>query len=133
MKTKSVHFYVQRNTNFGSGGVIPFELARLNEGDAFNLSSGVFTAPVKGIYNFQFSGLKDRSAINLDIYLRVNDRYVGVAYTSHSPEHHAVSLSASLRLEAGDNVYLYKYAGVLYDSSNHYTHFSGWLVEEDLM
>ena len=44
IKTKNAHFYVQRKSSFGiPNAVIPFELAPLNEGNAFNWLSGIFT------------------------------------------------------------------------------------------
>jgi len=47
---------------------------------------------------------------------------------------HVVSLAASLRLKAGDRVNLFNTGdGILYDNADHYTHFTGWLVEEDLV
>ncbi len=136
VKTKTVHFYAQRNSTFSTGGIIPFELARLNEESAFNLISGIFTVPVPGIYHFDFSTLKENTANYLGIYLRVNDANVGYAYTwqSATGSQDVVSLSASLRLAKGDTVNLYNAGSgsVLLDNGNHHTHFSGWLVEEDL-
>lgn len=136
MKTNIVHFYVQRNSSFGpGGGVIPFQLMKLNVGNAFNLTSGTFTVPVKGIYHFQFSALKSGTATHLDIYLHVNGVTLGLAHTSQSASGSGdtVSLSASLQLEENERVNLYNHRGVLYDDSNHYTHFSGWLMEEELL
>jgi len=108
----------------------------LNEGDAFNLGSGYFTTPVKGIYHFQFSAVKSGPSKNLFIYLQVNGVNFGIAYTHQSDRVHnaaGVSLSASLRLAAGDRVNLLNNGGELYDNDNHWTHFTGWLVEEELM
>ena len=138
LKTKSVHFYVQRNSIFNTPkSIIPFELARLNEGDAFNLSSGIFTAPVNGIYHFQFSAVKGLHDTYLDIFLQVNGANIALAYTHqpYSPGNIVVSMSASLRLAAGDKVNLFNLNnGGLHDSTDdHFTHFSGWLVEEYLM
>jgi len=100
------------------------------------LASGTFTVPVPGIYNFQFSAVKSSSATKLNIEFRVNDVNVGETWTVQAAtgSNDVVSLSASLRLKAGDTVKLYNYgSGVLADSSYHYTHFSGWLVEEELI
>jgi len=122
------------------GGVIPFELARLNEGEAMHLESGIFTAPVSGIYHFEFTGLKDKSVAGLLISLQVNGVPTGVdgigsAFTSQTGigSYDGVFLSASLRLKVNDRVSLFHIGrGVVYDDeSAHYNHFSGWLMEED--
>jgi len=138
VKTKNVHFYVQRNGSFGTvNAVIPFELARLNKGGAMNLASGIFTAPVAGIYHFEFAGVKGRNSDYLDVFLQVNGDNVGIAYTddySHTKSALVISLTASLRLKINDRVNLFKRNfGVLEDNSLHHTHFTGWLVDEELI
>jgi len=136
-KTKNIHFYVQKNLTFSApNAVIPFELARLNEGGAFNFSSGIFTIPVPGIYHFDLSAVKSHLAQYLSIHLQVNGATLGNTFTSKSTtgSRDVVSLSASLRLAKGDRVNLVNNGnGVIYDDKGHVTHFSGWLVEEDLM
>jgi len=135
VKTKGVQFYVQRNTSFGTSGVIPFDLDPVNEGEAMDLSSGVFTAPVHGIYHFSFAGVKDFSSYNLGVHLLVNGGNVAVA--NGNPQRtgglESISLTASLRLKTGDKVHLWLTVGMLYDDVSHFTHFTGWLVEEELM
>ena len=136
VKTKNVHFYVQRNSSFvKANSVIPFELARLNKGSAMNLVSGIFTAPVTGVYNFQFTGVKDSSSNCLGISLQVNGDNVGFAYTedfNRSKAAFVISLTSSLRLKINDKVNLYKRSsGILYDDRLHLTHFTGWLVGEE--
>jgi len=113
-------------------------LARVNEGDAFNLTSGIFTVPVPGIYHFDFSAVKYYTSKSLDIHLQVNGANVGFANThTHQPKDAqnlaVVSLSASFQLAAGDKVTMFNSLGMLYDNRKHFTHFSGWLVEEYLM
>ena len=138
VKTKTVHFYVQRESNFDTPFAIsPFDVAPVNEGGAFNLTSGIFTVPVPGIYHFDFSALKSAEiSTYLSIYLQVNGADVGAAFSFQSAtgSEDVVSLNASLQLEAGDKVNLYNFVnGAFIDDISHRTHFSGWLVEEKLM
>lgn len=135
IKTKSIHFYVQRSSSF-SGSVIPFQVSRLNYGGAMNLESGVFTSPVSGIYHFEFSAQKAKSDHILKVALQVNEVTIGVAETNlmRAEENlNSISLTASLQLTANDRVRLYKFDGELYDDQSHHTHFTGWLIEEDLV
>lgn len=133
VKTKSVHFYVQRKTSFRmDNAIIPFEVDVLNIGEAMDLKSGVFTAPVSGVYHFEFTGTKDKSDKQLDILLEVNGTHVAEAHSSGAVKSTLnLFITVSLRLKAGDRVNLYKSGGVLYDSNAHYTHFTGWLAEQD--
>jgi len=136
IKTKSVHFYVQRNNPWNNAvGLIHFDLAPLNEGGAFNLSLRSFIVPVPGIYHFYLSAVKYRlSGKHLQIRLQVNGKGTGISAENGQggSAGDVVSLSASLRLAAGDRVNLYLVNGGLYDDHAQYTHFTGWLVEEEL-
>jgi len=78
----------------------------------------------------------------LDILLQVNGADVGRALTNHgvTGTWDTVSLSASLRLGKGDRVKVYNFNDAAYthsselaDNEKHWTHFSGWLVEEEFM
>jgi len=105
------------------------------------LSSGIFTVPVPGIYHFDLSAVKDGGAKSLAIYLQVNGANVGRAETNQftSGAYETVSLSASFRLAAGDRVNLYMWnSGQTFEDGNNYsgghlTHFTGSLLEEELM
>lgn len=111
-------------------------MTRINEEKAFNLASGIFTVPVPGIYHFNFSAVKLSNAAYLTIYLQINGANVGTAATNQytTGSNDVVCLSASLRLVEGDTVNLWNAGGTLWDRpDNHNTHFTGWLVEEDLV
>ncbi len=136
IKTKSVHFYVKRETLLKANGTISFEVEELNVGKAMNLATGLFTAPVNGIYHFEFSALKYSDKISSFVHLYVNGVKIGSSYADAHDGHYIAhsGISASLRLSTGDRVWLNKTSGVLDDYENdHFTHFTGWLMEEDLM
>lgn len=137
VKTKSIHFFVQRSTNFNlTNTVIPFDIEWLNEGEAMNLATGIFIVPLDGIYHFQFSALKSVNAsTNTFVFLQVNGIHISASYAPSelSPYLSLSAIHASLRLKTGDQVCLFKTTGFLADGSNKYTQFTGWLVEEDLV
>jgi len=113
-----------------------FEMERLNVGGGMNFKSGIFTVPVSGTYHFEFSGLKSDDNVSLAVSLEVNGKNVHYAFIGNStkPIFMPISLSSSLHLKVGDKVNLFKGGnGHLRDNQNYFTHFSGWLVEEDLV
>lgn len=140
IKTSPVHFYVQRESSVypGNGMVLRWEKSRLNMGNAMDLTSGVFTAPRGGIYHFEFSGVKDASTKSLVIKIRLNGIVVGTAEACTSPIviYEATSLHSTLQLNKGDRIDLWITGETsLYDQKDenvYRTHFTGWLIEEDL-
>ena len=131
IKSSPVYFYVQRYSNFVYSNVaIPFDLERLNVGGGMNLTSGIFTTPRPGTYFFTFSGISGNQD-PLYIGLHVNGSNIGTGYSSSFTG--TFTLQSTLHLNAGDQVSMQiTYgSGILYDGS-HYTHFTGWLLQEDL-
>ena len=134
LKTKSVHFYVQRTTTDGTPGRIPFQKEILNVGGAMNLSTGFFTVPVNGVYHFEFAALKDVSN-NLEshAHLIVNGKEVATSYAKEGEFFIGHSgISASLLLKAGDTVGIEQTDGGFADWHHRYTHFTGRLVEQQI-
>ena len=137
VKSSPVYFYVQRSTSFSTEGVaIPFEVTRLNAGNAMNAGSGIFTAPKPGIYFFSFSGVgSTKSYIGTELYLNGNLIGTGWAETESNYDHPTFTLQSTLQLNAGDQISLKLTSGgngYLDDNGSHYTHFTGWLLQEDL-
>jgi hypothetical protein len=153
VKSTPVHFYVQRSSSFSSfGPPIAFELARVNEGNAMNLTSGIFTAPRPGIYFFSFTGLVEfpasSSRVFLGVSLYLNDIYlldrIGTGYVAESntvtDQLSPLTLQSTLNLKKGDQVWVaipenYLPTGAfLYDNSySHYSHFTGFMLEEEIV
>jgi len=125
---------VQRLHDFNlTDVVLPFELELLNIGGGMNTASGVFTAPVDGLYHFEFSALKMLDESKIFVHLQVNGVTKVTSYATSLPYFLALpSINAYIRLKTGDQVWLYKGVGTLRDDYR-YTQFAGQLVEEDLV
>ena len=141
MKSSPVYFYVQKTMPQTVVGRVPFELTRLNVGRAMDASSGIFTAPVDGIYSFYISGVaKPLSASShyLRIALMLNDNQIGLGGSDNPNDGsaHTYSLQSTLELKAGDQVWMTVHAltsgARLFDDWDHYTHFSGHLLQEHM-
>jgi hypothetical protein len=118
----------------------------VNEGNAIDLTSGKFTAPRPGIYFFSFTGLANfpasSSPVRLGVSLYLNGGQIGsgrveeanTAYDQKSP----LTLQSTLNLKKGDQVWitinLQSTGAYLLDSSSlHFTHFTGWMLEEEIV
>lgn len=124
------------------GGSIPFDVANINVGNAMDISTGIFTAPVKGTYFFAFSGnayLNPPPYEHTYLYVKLshNGNNVGQTMTEiyDTDGYHTLSLDIMLNMEAGDQVWLEMPIAKnahLSDGEHHTNHFVGWLVEEDI-
>jgi hypothetical protein len=150
IKSSPTYFSVKRTSPFKTTDTpIPFDFSLVNTGGAMNLTSGVFTAPVAGIYSFSFHGLAEfqetKSTIPyLAVGLFVNSERVALALTEESNtlmdkskgQRSPLSLATTIELQKGDQVWLDMFvksgAIALYDNANSHTDFSGWLVQEDI-
>jgi hypothetical protein len=146
VKSAPVHFYAQRNSHFTTTGTpIPFNLARVNEGNAMNLQTGKFTAPRPGIYFFSFTGQAQFPASSSTVWLGVkfylNGNLIGSGYVEESNtvagQRSPLTLKSTLNLKKGDQVWLEIAAqstgAYLYDDGYHNTHFTGFILEEEIL
>jgi hypothetical protein len=145
VKSAPVHFYVQRNSPFNTYGTpIPFKFARVNEGNAMDLTSGKFTAPRPGIYFFSFAGVASlytsSSWAQLFVGLYLNGNRIGsnfvVDYNGPLDQFSPVTLQSTLKLGKGDEVWVQITSvtslSYLYDDGNYSTHFTGFMLEEEI-
>ena len=146
VKLAPVHFYVQRNTEFNTKSTpIPFDLAVVNEANAMNLASGIFMAPVTGIYYFSFTGVAEFPASSSRLYLIVglylNGDNIGRGDAQEantvSDQYGQLTAQLTLNLKKGDQIWLQITdisSGVnLYDDNYHYTHFTGFMLQEEIV
>ena len=133
MKSSHVIFHVQRSTSITSQlGVIPFEIVRMNVGNAMNITSGIFRVPKAGTYYFTFSAVKTGTATTY-VSLYLFNSLVSSSYTTAVNDYYSLSLSSTLKLNVGDQISVRLRSGNLYDSSSYYnTNFNGILLQEDI-
>ena len=111
----------------GAGSTVTYNSTILNTGN-MNLTTGLFTAPVAGIYHFTFSGFRQDAAGTTSIVFIVN----GVAqsqrsYTSDASNNYSpLNLATTRRMAAGDTIGVYVQNGALH--GNYTSEFSGFLV-----
>ena len=146
VKTAPAYFYVQGNTAFNTSNVpIPFQVSRLNIGNAMNLSTGKFTAPAKGTYFFSFTGHAQfptsSSVLTLAVGLYLNGNYIGLSfveeYQTVNPQETPLTMQSTLKLNKGDQVWMqikYISTGVrLFSDSSYWTHFTGHILGEEIV
>ncbi|TKS65870.1 Cerebellin-2 Cerebellin-like protein [Collichthys lucidus] len=120
-----------------SGSVGPFDeettlifsKSITNIGRAYDRTSGVFTAPVRGLYFFSFTAA-DYLKGYMGVYLYRNNQPIvfNLALNDHGG-YASTSNGVALQLEEGDGVRLSLPASYrLYDDSRNFTVFSGFLL-----
>ena len=119
VKSLPVYFYVQRSTGFNTTNTsITFDTARLNDGGAMNLSSGIVTAPRTGTYFFSFSAIAAfpttssvTQAVRVGLFLNGNliawDGEAEDANTTNGQNYQPV-LHSTLCLQAEDKAYIFR-------------------------
>jgi hypothetical protein len=106
---------------------MPFEGETLNVGNAFNVTSGVFTAPRTGTYFFAFSSLSDQY-YGFYFYLTVNDtRIANCDAVSQSDGRKNCYILYTVKLVSGDEVKVSLKQGSISSAL-----FTGVLLAEDI-
>lgn len=100
-----------------------------NIGDGYDLNSGIFTAPVNGVYYFSFSTYGYNTHVMGAILLKNNVRQISTYDSPTTDGSDSSSNAAVLQLAAGDKVNVELWDdGRVYDNLNGHTTFSGFLL-----
>jgi hypothetical protein len=110
-----------------------------------DLTTGKFTAPRPGIYFFSFAAVaRLASSSDVDFWSRLylNGNYIGESGVDENngpvDQYNPVTLQSTLNLKKGDQLWMQiEYYGssssYLHDNGNHHTHFTGFMLEEEIV
>lgn len=101
-----------------------------NTGQAYNLHTGIFTAPVKGFYYFRFTALNYRKGLHGGVRLYHNSKSIIYNEDYNTDSHNEyVSNAVILELQEGDVVYMRLPSGRgVHDNGANHSTFSGFLL-----
>lgn len=121
-------FYAYNPTNTTSGAVKIWQTTRQNVGSCYNTSTGVFTAPVAGTYQFQ-TFFHNATSANAQASFRLNgsDIMEMKFQFGTTPNYSTLTGSISLLLNAGDTISVFYASGTLTGTNEAFSSFSGFL------
>ncbi|XP_052356871.1 complement C1q-like protein 4 [Oncorhynchus keta] len=101
-----------------------------NVGGAYNVETGEFTAPVRGVYYIRFTANAPTDVTLSSMLYKNGAKVILAAHESPSGEgSDTASNGATLLLEEGDSLQMMLWANTqVWDNANHHSTFSGFLL-----
>jgi hypothetical protein len=117
------------STDYSMGDtVIPYDEFIMQIGGGMDLSTGIFTAPIAGIYSFTGTWLDSYTTSVGDVLIRKNGSVIGNAH-SYEQTVGSFGITVLVSLVEGDTVDTYLDGGAITSSSLYkYAHFTGNLI-----
>ncbi|CAC5396667.1 C1QL [Mytilus coruscus] len=129
VKEESVAFTaITTNGDALPNGPIIYDKVVTNVGKAYSARSGIFHAPVPGVYSFSFS-LMGLHSNPFYMFLYKNNAEITRLYTAGGGRHEVSSNTVYLTLKKGDEVYTKGTEGKKLYASEPYNMFSGVLIK----
>jgi hypothetical protein len=124
-----------------NGSTLKFNNVMLNLGGGYNGTTGIFTAPLKGVYSFTLSigiNAPEEASNYLNFHIMKNKDIVGFLFVEWEGKWLKRTESTVVELEKGDRVHVMVANAPVefgdlpgasdYPGSTHTSHFSGFLV-----
>ncbi|XP_052101997.1 complement C1q-like protein 3 isoform X2 [Mytilus californianus] len=118
-----------KSKSLSSKEIIKFNKVFTNIQNGYNPSTGIFTAPIAGVYQFSSVVMSDNGKF-LVATLWLNDTVVSSVYIKGSA-YQTGALSMILDVQKGDQIAVKSYGNyVIYSDSLNYSTFSGSLISQ---
>ena len=109
--------------------MVKFEDARVNRGQGYDPSTGVFTAPRKGLYHISCLILGMNGPV-FPYQLKKNDAVYTYGYSTKG-SYISSSISSLVEMKKGDRVFIkHGNSGSVQIHGEHYSTFSGYFLQE---
>jgi hypothetical protein len=113
----------------GINDVVKFEDVRVNRGQGYNPSTGVFTAPRKGLYHISCLILGNNGHV-VTYQLNKNDAVYTYGYSTKGV-YTSSTISSLMEMKKGDRVFIKHRTSVSEQiNGNHHSTFSGYFLQE---
>ena len=110
--------------NLATNGRVVFGIEDLNEGNGYDPSTGIFTAPASGVFVFDWTTLTQLGKLGFTS-LVVNGKFKSWIYCYGAKTNQACSKMTVVKLKQGDKVWIGVFSGPAYINTQ-YTSFSGY-------
>lgn len=132
---KGVFFNVGRTTPFRQlGRIINYDYARLNVGNGLDTTTGIFVAPVGGVYAFHFNGYYKDIPFTFADHAEVNIYLNGsklIGKTTKSQKYGSLPFSIVLNLVSCNSIAAVLRMDHIFDNQNMHTQFCGYLLKKE--
>ncbi|PVD39583.1 hypothetical protein C0Q70_02218 [Pomacea canaliculata] len=116
--------------NVATDGTMMYNTAQINIGGAFNTVTGVFTAPIAGLYVF-FANCMSVATTDLDLGILVDGQRYGGCYSFTQEGNGQGANMVTVHLTQGQQVWVHMYRPSRTVRGNVWNSFSGFLVKTD--
>jgi hypothetical protein len=124
----TVAFDAYRTSGYSTPSkVIPYEVFEMQIGGGMVLSTGVFTAPIAGIYTFTGTWHDASTSTHAFVYIRKNGSTIGDTY-SDTADRVSFGMTVLVSLAKGDTIETYLGGGAIYSGSTRLIHFTGHII-----